>query len=190
MFSPSLLPSLAVSLSPPLTQFRCVHTRADELEGRRGGHATEAYSVGVLCVAARAECPALTRRRRERRLAAQGSCRPICPSFLRAGRPTDASSSQMSDGVFASNLGLLFFPFPPHVASKFSLPVSGPVPFLPRSHFPSLIVRDVSGVGGRSAVRTQGEHVQQGLLPTWCRVLGVRHWEFGEMQSAGLREVG
>lgn len=113
MFSPSLLPSLAVSLSPPLAQFLCVHTRADELEGRREGHATEAYSVAVLCVTARVECPALTRRRRERRLVAQGSCRPICPSFLRAGRLTDASSSQMSDGVFASNLGLLVFPSPP-----------------------------------------------------------------------------
>lgn len=59
------------------------------------------------------ERPALTRRRRERRLVAQGSCRPICPSFLRAGRLIDASPLQMSDGVFASTLGLIVFPFPP-----------------------------------------------------------------------------
>lgn len=113
MFSPSLLPSLAVSLSPPLTQFLCVYTRADALEGRREGHITEACSVGVLCVAARVECPAPTRRRQGRRLVAQGSCRPTCPSFLHAGRLADTSFLQMSDGVFVSNLGLLVFPSAP-----------------------------------------------------------------------------
>lgn len=59
------------------------------------------------------ECPALTRRRRERHLVAQGSCRPICPSFLHAGKLINANPLQMSDGVFASPLGLLVFPFPP-----------------------------------------------------------------------------
>lgn len=44
---------------------------------------------------------------------AQGSCRPTCPSFLRAGRLTDTGFLQTSDGVFVSNVGLLVFPSAP-----------------------------------------------------------------------------
>lgn len=68
MFSPSLLSSLSVSLSPSLILCNCqpvplcVHMYSDELEERREGRITESYSVDVLCVAARVQCPSLTLR--------------------------------------------------------------------------------------------------------------------------------
>lgn len=89
MFSPSLLPSLSVSLSPSLTLWNChpvplcVHMYSDELEERREGRISEPYSVDVLCVAARVECPSLTLRHWEWCLVTHGSCAcPVCPSFL------------------------------------------------------------------------------------------------------------
>lgn len=191
MFSPSLLPSLFVSLSPSLTLWNChpvplcVHMYSDELEERREGRITEPYSVDVLCVAARVECPPLTLRHWEWCLVTHGSCAcPVCPSFLCAREAWEWDFPkayghgflQMLNGVFVSKLGLCF-PLSTLIRHQNSSCVRylchsypGHLIFLPCSHMMSW------GVDGRSVDWTQGQSGQWVLLPTWCGVLGVGHW--------------
>lgn len=83
----------------------------------------------------------------------------------------------------------LFSPPPPHLTSKFFLPVSGPVPFLPRSpHFPSLFTRDVSGSGWQECGLNPGPACPAGVVAhlvqgAGCQALGI--WGHALSRFAG-----
>lgn len=175
VFPPPLLPSLAVPSprpSPPL----CGHTRAEELERRREGPVPGARRAGVLCLGQSG-----TPRRR-----------PGKPLSHLPGPPPrrKADGCQLSADVgwcFCFSLGTSCFPPPPRLTSEISFfPVSGPVPFPPRSpHSPSLFMC-TRGLGEGAAGVRSGPRA--GVSGRRCCPPGAGCWASG-VGNVGLLEV-